>query len=82
MCGCYVHASQEVERLGREKRELRAQYAREIEAAQAELGEKHSSMGQEYLQKLQLLKEQHQLGNFVPTMLWSFVAQSIEVVMG
>ena len=48
--------------LAREKDELHAQYAREIEAAQALLGQQESEMGSEHLRALQEAEARHQRG--------------------
>lgn len=46
----------------REKQELRVQFAREIEAAQAQLGQKEVELGHQHLEALQLLKEESEKG--------------------
>ena len=50
---------QEADRLRREKQELHAQFAREIEAAHAQLSQRESELGAEHLSALQQLKEDH-----------------------
>lgn len=55
---------QELEQLKKERQEIRAQYALEIEAAHAQLGEKASTLTQQHITALQQLKLQHQNGQF------------------
>ena len=49
----------------KEKQAMRLQFAREIEAAQAQLGEKESQLGYQHLETLQKLKEDSKKG-FLP----------------
>ncbi len=53
---------QELDQLRREKQELRVQYAREIEAAHAQLGLRESQMGNQHLKALQQLKDENAQG--------------------
>ncbi len=47
----------------REKQDLRVQFAREIEAAQAQLSEKESQLGYQHLTALEKLREENKQGN-------------------
>ena len=47
----------------REKQQLHAQFAREIEAAHAQLGHRETELGNEHLRALQQLKDEHTKGN-------------------
>lgn len=47
----------------REKQDLRVQFAREIEAAQAQLGEKEVQMNYNHLKALQELRDKNEQGN-------------------
>lgn len=51
-----------MDKLQRQKEELRLQYAREIEAAQAQLGENEAQLGYEHLQALQQLRDENKQG--------------------
>ena len=53
---------QELDKLKREKQELHAQFAREIEAAHAQLSERESELGAEHLNTLQELRDNHSKG--------------------
>lgn len=46
----------------REKQDLRVQFAREIEAAQAQLGEKEVQMNYNHLKALQELRDKNEQG--------------------
>lgn len=48
--------------MAREKQDLHTQYAREIEAAHAQLGQRETELGTEHLRELQELRDQHQQG--------------------
>lgn len=47
----------------KQKEGMRVQYAREIEAAQAQLGEREAALGYEHLQALQHLRDENEKGN-------------------
>ena len=53
---------QELDKLRREKQELHAQFAREIEAAHAQLNQREIQLGDEHLNTLQQLKDEHSKG--------------------
>lgn len=59
---CIFVDSQEADKLRREKQELHAQFAREIEAAHAQLSQRESELGAEHLSALQQLKDDHAHG--------------------
>lgn len=46
----------------RQNEELRLQFAREIEAAQAQLGEREAQLGYEHIQALQQLRDENKQG--------------------
>lgn len=46
----------------REKQELHTQFAREIEAAHAQLSQRETELGAEHLNSLQQLKDEHNKG--------------------
>ena len=56
------HCLQELDKLRREKQELHAQFAREIEAAHAQLSQRETELGAEHLSNLQQLKDEHNKG--------------------
>lgn len=59
---CYL-VCQDLEKMRREKQDLRVQFAREIEAAQAQLSEKESQLGYQHLTALEKLREENKQGN-------------------
>lgn len=61
--GSTCSLTQELERVEREKRELRAQYAREIEAAHSQLGEKEAELGAKHVMALQDWQDRHKKGD-------------------
>ena len=54
---------QELEKLRSEKQLIKLQFAREIEAAQVQLGERESQFISEHLETLQQLQKEKQQGN-------------------
>lgn len=53
---------QELEKVRREKQELHAQFAKEIEAAHAQLSQREMELGTEHLHTLKQLREEHSEG--------------------
>lgn len=53
----------------REKQELHAQFAREIEAAHAQLSHRETELGNEHLRTLQQLKDEHTKGTTIHTVI-------------
>lgn len=46
----------------KEKQDMRVQFAREIEAAQAQLGQREVELGHQHLEALQQLREESEKG--------------------
>ena len=59
ICTC---ALQELDRVRREKQELHAQFAKEIEAAHAQLSQRETELGAEHVNTLVQLKDEHSKG--------------------
>ena len=72
-----------------EKQELHAQFAREIEAAHAQLGQQETQLASEHLRALQELRDQHKEGmvtrhthtHFVNNSLYSYVYNIILILI-
>ena len=53
-----------LEKMRREAQDMHIQYAREIEAAQAQLGERETQLMHEHLKTLQQLRDENKQGKY------------------
>lgn len=66
-----------MERQLQEKRELRAEFARDIEAAKSQMSEKEDHLIKEHWKVLQQLKDKHQQGNKELVLVLTFLLQNL-----